>query len=53
METIKDVEFVPHSVAMRLAADIDQKVAEPMLKEFKNFTDEDLISILENHGELW
>lgn len=46
-ENLKTSDMVPHDVAVRLAKDIDSKVALPMLQCSQVLSDEDLIEIVQ------
>ena len=51
--TLKDIAFAPSSVAIRLAHDVEQTVAEPVLRFCTGLTDGDLLDIISRHPQPW
>lgn len=49
-EALKDVDEAPRNVIQRLARDVEQAVAAPVLEFSPLLTDDDLLEIIENSG---
>jgi len=50
---VKDIVHAPPSVVQTLARDIEQRVAQPILKECRLLSDQDLLSILRGRTPSW
>lgn len=50
---IKDVAHAPSKVIQTLARDIEQRVAQPILKECRLLSDQDLLAILKGKAPSW
>ena len=51
--TLKDVAFAPNTVVARLARDVEQSVAVPVLQFCANLTEEDLLDVITRHPTTW
>jgi uncharacterized protein (DUF2336 family) len=51
--TIKDVAYAPNAIVAHLAHDMEQTVAEPVLRFCAALTDEDLLDVIANHPKPW